>query len=196
MQNKVDDIKTWLSILGPSLIFIGILKAMLFYYAFAVSITDFIEFSEALLMFFNDIVITVAAISIGIFYLLLSTFIFPSFFKKTISVTKYDNGVEEIIITNKSYASFIYVGAVVAGILLFRIFYYYYNYDFIYSLLIAILGSAFLLFPVLLFLRQKNFIIDNEFVNNRMSRMHQAVQSLAIGFFIVIIIVANLFGVH
>ena len=59
---KITTIKEFIPTFASSFVILGIIKAMIFYYAFGIRILDYIDFSESLLLFFDDILLIIGPI--------------------------------------------------------------------------------------------------------------------------------------
>lgn len=62
---KIKTIKEFIPTFTSSFVILGIIKAMIYYYAFGIRILDYIDFSESLLLFFDDIILIIGPILIA-----------------------------------------------------------------------------------------------------------------------------------
>ena len=118
MKFSISNAKDIFAIGGPIIIFISIVKEMLYYYAFHIHIIDYLELTESLLLFLDDL--------IQILYALVFFIPYPY-----ILARYFDSAEKFLEMTSKNYFMYAYpiITLGLSSTYLFLIFYRYYGID-------------------------------------------------------------------
>ena len=142
MDIAVNRTKDWLPVVGSFLIFVSILKAMFFYFAFGIRITDLIEFSEALLLFFDDILFTLASVIIVALYMLI--------YNATRRFSHKDKNILTTLVSGNYMVYIVYLAFTAIGFFLFMILVEFYHKNWL-IVLSYLLGSMPILAMAIIF---------------------------------------------